>query len=50
MKEHFTLYSDKVDRVTDTLFDGFKAEAGHILKSKVDRTDVEDMVSCKFDH
>ena len=50
MKEHFTNYCDKVDRVTDTLFDGYKAEAGHILKSKVDRIEVEDMVSTKFDH
>ena len=50
LKEHFTNYSDKVDRVTDVLFDGFKAEASHILKSKVDRTEVEDMCSSKFDH
>ena len=27
LKEHFTNYCDKVDRVTDTLFDGYKAEA-----------------------
>ena len=50
MKQHFTSYCNKVDRVTDTLFDGYKAEASHILKSKVDRTEVEDLVSTKFDH
>jgi hypothetical protein len=39
-----------VERVTDVLLAGFKTESNHVLKSKVDRTEVEDMVKKKFDY
>ena len=47
--EHFRLLKDSVDRVTDVLLEGYKTEANHILKSKVSKTEVEDMLRQKFD-
>ena len=39
-----------MDRVSGVLLDGYRTEAKHVLKSKVNRTEVEDMIKKKFDH
>lgn len=49
-KTDFSQIKDSVERVTDVLLLGFKTESNHVLKSKVDRTEVEDMVKKKFDY
>ena len=48
-EKQFTQYRDNVDRVTDVLLVGYKNEANHLLRSKVNRTEVEDMNKVKFD-
>ena len=49
-QEDFSNIKDAVERVTDVLLTGFKTESNHVLKGKVDRTEVEDMVKKKFDY
>jgi len=48
--ENFWYYKDNVDRLTDVLLKGYKNDADHLLKSKVSKIEVEDMVVLKFDH
>lgn len=48
--DHFGTLKDGVNRVTDVLLTGYATEANHTLKSKVSRTEVEDMINGKFDH
>ena len=36
--------------MTDQLLKGYQAEATHVLKGKVSRTEVEDMLQKKFEH
>ena len=49
-KEEFYNMKDNVERLTEVLLKGYKNEAQHVLKSKVTRTEVEDMVAKKFEH
>ena len=48
--ENFWYYKDNVDRLSDVLLKGYKEEANHILKSKVSKVEVEDLMAMKFDH
>jgi hypothetical protein len=41
---------EEVERVTDVLLRGYQTEAAHVLKGKVTRTEVEDMLAKKFEH
>ena len=47
-QEDFSNIKDAVERVTDVLLMGYKTESNHVLKGKVDRTEVEDMIKKKF--
>ena len=49
-KQNFENYRDNVDRLTDVLLKGYKNDADHTLKSKVSKTEVEDLMFMKFDH
>ena len=49
-KMNFDNMCGDVERLTDVLLKGYQAEAEHTLKSKVSRTQVEDMISKKFEH
>jgi gas vesicle protein len=49
-KQNFENYRDAVDRLTDVLLKGYKNDADHTLKSKVSKTEVEDLMYMKFDH
>tara|TARA_B110000285_G_C15021037_1_gene561579 strand:+ start:723 stop:1043 length:321 start_codon:yes stop_codon:yes gene_type:complete len=49
-QEDFSNIKDAVERVTDVLLMGYKTESNHVLKGKVDRTEVEDMIKKKFDY
>jgi len=42
--ENFWYYKDNVDRLTDVLLKGYKHDADHLLKSKVSKIEVEDMM------
>jgi hypothetical protein len=49
-QQMFNEMQDKVERLTDVMVKGYQAEAAHVLKSKVSRTEVEDLLIKKFEH
>ena len=42
--ENFWYYKDNVDRLTDVLLKGYKADADHLLKSKMSKVEAEDIL------
>lgn len=47
--EHFRNLRDAVDRVTDSLLVGYKAEANHALQSKIGRLEMDQKLTAKYD-
>lgn len=47
--EQFRYLRDSVERATDTLLLGYKTEANHILNSKIQKEEVQEMMLEKYD-